>query len=176
MFTGTTTLCVASSLPSDGKVVCLEIDQYFEDLARPYFEKAGVSSKIDVKVGKALDFLQSYDGEPFDLIFIDADKTGYLGYFNAIFDRGLLSKSGVLLVDNVLYKGLPITDGLQSESTAERVDNGGALKHFNQSSVKTSASRSASCQSATAYPSSCTSRYTSQVAHHADTPKRQELL
>lgn len=132
MFTGTTTLCVASSLPSDGKVVCLEIDQYFEDLARPYFEKAGVSSKIDVKVGKALDFLQSYNGEPFDLIFIDADKTGYLGYFNAIFDRGLLSKNGVLLVDNVLYKGLPITDGLQSESTAERVDNGGALKHFNQ--------------------------------------------
>lgn len=131
MFTGTTALCVADALPADGKLISLELDQYFKDLAQPYFEKAGVASRVDVQVGKALDFLQAYRGEPFDLIFIDADKTGYQSYYNAILDRGLLRKNGVLLIDNVLYKGFPITDDLFKED-ADMRKNGEALVQLNK--------------------------------------------
>lgn len=73
----------------------------------PYFEKAGVSGKVDVRIGSALQSLEKMQesGEkPFDLIFVDADKPGYVQYFDTILQSGLLRKNGVMLVDNVLYK------------------------------------------------------------------------
>ncbi|KAK0526491.1 hypothetical protein OC834_004783 [Tilletia horrida] len=141
MFTGTTTLCVADALPQDGKLVTLEIDSYFKDLATPYFEKAGVASRIDVRIGSALESIKKMaqdKEEPFDLIFIDADKTGYHDYYETILGSGLLRQGGVLLVDNTLYKGVPFTPALE-QASAETVkqlqlnlSNGIALKKFNQ--------------------------------------------
>ncbi|UZJ52486.1 hypothetical protein CBS101457_001806 [Exobasidium rhododendri] len=140
MFTGTTTLCIANVLPSDGKVVSLELDQYFKDLATPYFEKAGLNERIDVRVGSAKDALEKMKESqeaPFDLIFIDADKAGYLAYYEAIMESGLLRKGGVMLIDNVLYKGYPFTPELQKDSKAKLPDleidasNGEALIKFN---------------------------------------------
>jgi caffeoyl-CoA O-methyltransferase len=89
------------------QIITLELDQHFKDLATPYFEKAGVNSKIDVRVGSAIDLIEDMvksKEEPFDVIFIDADKTGYKKYYDTIMDAGLLCKGGVMLVDNVLYK------------------------------------------------------------------------
>lgn len=110
MFTGTTTLCVADQLPAGGKIIALEIDAYLKDFLQPHIEKAGVAEKVEVMTGKANDAIetllkdvQSRKAEPFDLIFIDADKTGYQGYFDQIINGGLLAKSGTLLVDNTLY-------------------------------------------------------------------------
>lgn len=89
------------------EIVALELDQYYKDLATPYFEKAGVGNKVDVRIGSASDALHAMKDnkeESFDLIFIDADKVGYMGYYEAILQNGLLRKGGVMLVDNVLYK------------------------------------------------------------------------
>lgn len=88
------------------QLIALEIDEYFKHLAAPFFAKAGVADIIDVRVGPALESVQAMAGteEPFDLIFIDADKTGYHDYYETIMSSGLLAKGGVLLVDNTLYK------------------------------------------------------------------------
>jgi caffeoyl-CoA O-methyltransferase len=110
MFTGTTTLCVADQLPAGGKIIALEIDAYLKDFLQPHSEKSGVAEKIEVMTGKAKDSIetllkeiQSGKAEPFDLIFIDADKEGYQGYFDQIINGGMLAKSGTLLCDNTLY-------------------------------------------------------------------------
>lgn len=89
------------------QIITLEVDQYFKDLAVPYFEKGKVNEKIDVRIGHASERLANMvekKEEPFDLIFIDADKSGYKKYYDTIMESGLLKKGGVLLVDNVLYK------------------------------------------------------------------------
>ncbi|KAE8234306.1 hypothetical protein CF326_g654 [Tilletia indica] len=141
MFTGTTTLCVADALPEDGQLVTLEIDSYFKDLTAPYFQKAGVASRIDVRIGSALDSIKQMaqaQEEPFDLIFIDADKTGYHDYYETILEAGLLRKGGVLLVDNTLYKGVPFTPDLENADQATvkqlqlNLSNGLALRDFNK--------------------------------------------
>ncbi|CAD6960702.1 unnamed protein product [Tilletia caries] len=141
MFTGTTTLCVADALPADGKLVTLEIDSYFKDLTLPFFQKAGVASRIDVRIGSALDSIKHMaqaNEEPFDLIFIDADKTGYHDYYETILSAGLLRQGGVLLVDNTLYKGVPFTPDLENadpETVKQlqlNLSNGLALRSFNK--------------------------------------------
>lgn len=89
------------------KIITLELDAYLRDLALPYFTKGGVEHKIDVKIGKALESIQRMIDEkiePFDMIFIDADKGSYQNYYDTILDGGLLRKGGLLLVDNTLYK------------------------------------------------------------------------
>lgn len=110
MFTGTTTFCLAHHLPQGGKVVALELDQYLDDFLAPHLKRAGLQEKVQVRVGQAKDTLENLVGEvqsgqeePFDLVFIDADKTGYEGYYNQMMDGGLLKKGGVFLVDNTLY-------------------------------------------------------------------------
>lgn len=109
MFTGTTTLAVAERLPSageGGKIVALELDAWLGDFVKPHFERAGCADKFELVTGPAkqsLDELTKRGEEPFDLVFIDADKTGYEGYFKQIMDGGLLRKGGVFLVDNTLY-------------------------------------------------------------------------
>lgn len=70
-----------------------------------HFARAGLGHKIDVRVAPALQSLKAMvaAGEPgFDLIFIDADKPGYLDYYRTIMDGGLLNEYGVILCDNVL--------------------------------------------------------------------------
>lgn len=135
MFTGTTTINIAASLPKDGKIIALESEAYLKEVTKPFFDKAGVASKIEVRIGQAIDSLKELIAKrmSFDLIFIDADKTGYLSYYEAIMDGGLLNDNGVLLVDNVLYQGLPIMPELRKEGEDEFMSkNGRALHHLNQ--------------------------------------------
>lgn len=139
MFTGTTTVCIAQHLPQGGKVTALEIDPYLDTFTRPLFEQTGLGDKIDVKVGNAVEHLDSIaknilsDEEAFDIIFIDADKPGYKTYFEKILEKGLLKKDGLLVVDNTLYKGTPWVDGLVDEKVLEiGKENADAIKEFNQ--------------------------------------------
>ncbi|SPO22274.1 related to O-methyltransferase [Ustilago trichophora] len=139
MFTGTTTVCIAEQLPHGGKVTALEIDPYLDNFTRPLFEQTGLGDKIEVKVGNAIDHLDSIakniltDQEAYDIIFIDADKPGYKSYFNTILDKGLLKRNGLLVVDNTLYKGSPYTEGLvQEELLKIGNENAQAIKEFNQ--------------------------------------------
>jgi caffeoyl-CoA O-methyltransferase len=102
MFTGYSALCFAEALPADGSVLTCEIDVQSAAMARRYFARSPHGSKITVRMGPALETLRALAG-PFDLIFIDADKTNYLNYYRRALD--LLAPQGVILIDNVLWSG-----------------------------------------------------------------------
>lgn len=111
MFTGTTTLCIAENIKEwKGKVVALEIDEYLKEFVTPHFERAGLKQNVDVITGpasqsidKIIEDVKSGKEQPFDLVFIDADKGGYIGYFDQLLNGGALAKGGVMLVDNTLF-------------------------------------------------------------------------
>ena len=106
-FTGYSALCVASALPARGKLIACDISEEYTSVGRPYWERAGVASKIDLRLGPALDTLRSLlaDGAAgsFDFAFIDADKKEYDGYYEAILE--LLRPGGLVAIDNVLWGG-----------------------------------------------------------------------
>jgi predicted O-methyltransferase YrrM len=101
---GYSTIWLARSLPPDGRVVTIEYEPRFAEVARASIAAAGYAEQVDVRIGAALDVLpQLDDGEPFDLIFIDADKIGYPAYVEWALR---LSRPGTLIVvDNVVGGG-----------------------------------------------------------------------
>jgi caffeoyl-CoA O-methyltransferase len=105
-FTGYSALSVALALPPDGRVVSLDVNREFTDRARGYWKEAGMESKIDLRLGPALDSLDrmaAAQEAPFDLAFIDADKSNYDAYYeNAL---KLLRRGGVIALDNMLWSG-----------------------------------------------------------------------
>jgi predicted O-methyltransferase YrrM len=102
MFTGYSALMMAEGLPNDGRLVTCDIDPQAEVLARRYFAESPHGHKIEVRMGPALKSISSLTG-PFDLIFIDADKTNYVNYYEATMP--LLRPGGLIVVDNVLWSG-----------------------------------------------------------------------
>lgn len=99
VFTGTATLALAL-LPTVKQIVALDVEPYLKGFCEPFWASAGVSDKIDFKIALALETLatMSKSGcEPFDLVFIDADKPSYRAYVQALLDLGLLSEDGVIL-------------------------------------------------------------------------------
>ena len=104
---GYSTIWLARGLPADGRLVTLELDGKHADVARSNLERAGVADRVDVLVGPALETLHGVEG-PFDLIFIDADKDNYPGYFE---HSVRLSRPGTVIVaDNVIRDGEVIND------------------------------------------------------------------
>ena len=106
-FTGYSALAVALALPEDGRVLTCDISLEYTDLARRYWDKAGVAHKIDLRIAPALETLDGLltagGAGSFDLAFIDADKTGYDAYYERCLQ--LLRTGGVIAVDNVLWSG-----------------------------------------------------------------------
>ena len=104
-FTGLSTLYMARGLPPDGKIVTVDNSNEFLSLAQKYWDKDGLTSKIESVIGVGVDVMQSLIDRQhtFDLIFIDADKNNYLNYYNK--SKDLLSKNGIIIVDNVLWSG-----------------------------------------------------------------------
>ena len=115
MFTGYSALCFAETLPDGGRVITCEIDPVTVALGKKYFAQSLHGRKIEVRLGPALDTLRDLTG-PFDLIFIDADKSNYVNYYKRTVD--LLSPSGVILIDNVLWDGDVLRDPAPDERTA----------------------------------------------------------
>lgn len=115
MFTGYSALCFAEALPADGRVVTCEIDPKPAALAKKYFAKSPHGRNIEVRMGPALETLRALTG-PFDLIFIDADKVNYVNYYWRA--KELLSPSGVILIDNVLWSGDVLKQPPPDQSTA----------------------------------------------------------
>ena len=127
LFTGYSALAMAEALPDDGVLIACELDAFAAAFAQESFRASKHGAKIDVRVGPAIETLQSLsirDGA-FDLIFIDADKGGYSDYLNHILDHGLLSPHGLICVDNTLMQGQPYIAGT---ATA----NGVAIAAFNR--------------------------------------------
>ena len=127
MFTGYSALAMAEALPEDGVVVACEIDSAVADFARRCFDASDVGHKISVEVGPAMATLRrlaEQPGLPFDVVFIDADKPGYLDYVEFLLSTELLSPRAVIAVDNTLLQGEPYAD--QDISI-----NGAAIAGFN---------------------------------------------
>jgi caffeoyl-CoA O-methyltransferase len=103
-FTGYSSLCLARGLADGGKLICCDISEEWTSLARAYWQKAGLADRIELRLGPALDTLRDLPMSPgFDLAFIDADKTGYIGYWDEIVPR--LRQAGIILVDNTFFHG-----------------------------------------------------------------------
>lgn len=102
MFTGYSTLMMASALPDDGEITTCEIDPEAEAIARRFFDRHPHGRKIRVRMGPALETLRSVSG-PLDLVFIDADKGNYVAYYDAVLP--LLREGGLLVADNTLWSG-----------------------------------------------------------------------
>ena len=115
-FTGYSALCLARGLPDDGRLICCDISDEWASIGRPYWEKAGVAHKIDLRIAPALETLKALSDEgTYDLAFIDADKPGYAGYFEEL--MRLLRPGGTILCDNVLWMGNVVDPSADDENT-----------------------------------------------------------
>lgn len=121
-FTGYSAICLTKGLQEGGKVHTIELREEEINTAQKNFNIAGVEDKIILHAGKALDIIPTLDYE-WDLVFIDADKPGYIDYYKAILPK--LRKGGVILADNVLFHGLVLQDELTNKSAI-------AIREFNQ--------------------------------------------
>jgi caffeoyl-CoA O-methyltransferase len=113
-FTGYSALTMAEALPVDGTVLTCEIDPDSAAFARRFWDKSPHGKKIEVRVGPALETLGRLTGK-YDLIFIDADKANYVNYYRRALD--LISPTGVILIDNVLWSGRVVQARPRDEST-----------------------------------------------------------
>jgi caffeoyl-CoA O-methyltransferase len=103
-FTGYGSIAIARGLPGDGLLVTCDVSEQWTAIARRYFDQAGLSDRIDVRLGPALDTIRELpESEPFDFAFIDADKVGYPAYYEE--SLRLLRPGGLLMLDNVFLGG-----------------------------------------------------------------------
>jgi caffeoyl-CoA O-methyltransferase len=113
-FSGYSSLAMAAGLPADGKLITCDVDPVATEIAKRYWARAPWGHKIELRLGDAASTLEQLRaaGERFDLVFIDADKTGYVRYFELALD--MLPVGGVILADNTLWNGRVLDP--QSES------------------------------------------------------------
>lgn len=104
-FTGYSAVCLANGTPDDGHVDTLEINDELEDIIREGWERAGVSGKITLHLGDALETLESLSaaGREYDLVYVDANKREYLEYYKLCMN--MLRPGGVMLADDVMLGG-----------------------------------------------------------------------
>ena len=103
-FTGLSALAMARALPADGKLLCCDIDEEYTSVARRYWERAGVAERIDLRIAPALETLRALPStRSVDLAFVDADKEGYVHYYEELVRR--LKPSGILIADNLFMNG-----------------------------------------------------------------------
>lgn len=115
-FTGYSALCVARALPEQGKLLCLDIDDDWTAIAKRHWERAGVSDRIELRIGPAIEALEQLEiGQEFDFAFIDADKSEYDAYYERILPR--IRTNGVILFDNMFWGGM-VLEGLSSHPDA----------------------------------------------------------
>ncbi|HTY16830.1 MAG TPA: class I SAM-dependent methyltransferase [Myxococcota bacterium] len=115
-FTGYSSLCIARGLPDDGRLLCCDVSDEWTAIGRPFWEKAGVAHKIELRLAPAAETLRALPREEvFDLAFIDADKPGYPVYYEEILAR--LRPNGVIAVDNVLWMGRVADPEARDEQT-----------------------------------------------------------
>ena len=102
-FTGLSALSIALALPDDGKLTALDNNEETNKIATEFFKKANQDNKIQTIVKPALESLDDLKNSKFDMIFIDADKMNYKEYYEK--SLNLLSKNGLIIIDNVLWHG-----------------------------------------------------------------------
>jgi caffeoyl-CoA O-methyltransferase len=127
VYTGYSALAVALALPDDGRIIACDINEEWTSVARRYWREAGVEQKIDLRIAPALSTLdhliESGQGNQFDFVFIDADKTNYANYYERALV--LLRQGGLIGVDNVLWYGRVIDASFDDPDTL-------AIRSFNE--------------------------------------------
>jgi predicted O-methyltransferase YrrM len=126
VFTGYSSLAMALALPPQGRVMGCEISAEYAAIARQFWQKAGVSEKIDVLLGPAVTSLEQLlangEQESFDLAFIDANKSDYDQYYELSLQ--LVRPGGLILIDNVLWYGKVADETVQDKATQ-------SIRHLN---------------------------------------------
>lgn len=119
-FTGYSAICLAKGLREGGKLITIEIDDELENIAKRYFEKAGLQHRIVLRIGSAIEIIPTLN-DTFDLVFIDAHKTEYTAYYKAVFDK--VKTGGIIIADNTLWNGKvfenPVDDDYQTRGIIE---------------------------------------------------------
>jgi len=104
-FTGYSSICIARGLATGGRLLCCDVSEEWTAIARDHWVRAGVAELIELRIAPAIETLQALPADPpIDLAFIDADKPGYVDYYEEIVAR--LRPGGVVLLDNVLWSGV----------------------------------------------------------------------
>ena len=128
-FTGYSSLCIARGLAPGGALTCCDVSEEWTAIARRAWDRAGLADRIVLRIAPALDTLRSLPAEPhIDLAFIDADKGGYVGYWDELVPR--VRPGGLLLADNVLWSGRVVESPRPAEAN-EPDDNTRAIRAFN---------------------------------------------
>lgn len=120
-FTGYSSICVALALPADGRMICCDVSREWTDIARRYWDRAGVAGKIELRLGPGLESLDALCAdaamlETFDFAFIDADKVGSDAYYERMLR--LLRPGGVVALDNALRDGRVADPAFDDRDTA----------------------------------------------------------
>lgn len=121
-FTGYSALCLAEGLTPDGQLHTLELNPEDVKLSQKHFDQSDFKDKIHIHQGPALEIIPTLPYQ-WDLVFIDADKTNYIAYYDLVVDR--LSPGGIILADNVLFHGQVLEEPLKGK-------NPKAIAAFNQ--------------------------------------------
>ncbi len=121
-FSGYSALSMAAGLPPGGRIVTCDLDPTALALARRFVVASPHAERIEIREGPALQTMEGLDG-PFDLVFIDADKTNYANYYEAVLPK--LAERGLVVVDNTLWSGAVLDDTDQSADTM-------AIRAFNE--------------------------------------------
>jgi caffeoyl-CoA O-methyltransferase len=124
-FTGYSSLCIARALPDDGRLICCDVSEEWTKIGRRAWQRAGLADRISLRLGPGLDTLRDLPREPhLDFVFIDADKGGYVSYWNELVPR--VRPGGLLLADNVLWSGRIVDESTDDPDTQ-------SLRAFNDS-------------------------------------------
>ena len=123
VFTGYSSICLAAGLSEGGKMDSLEINDELEDLILQAYDRAGISSKIELHIGDALQIMEQFkkEGRRYDLVFIDANKREYPKYLTAV--KELLSPGGWIIADNVLWDGKVYADKISGDAQTQGIIN-----------------------------------------------------
>ncbi|SCL53889.1 O-methyltransferase [Micromonospora eburnea] len=125
-FTGYSTLWMAGALPPGGRLVTCDITDRWPAIGKPYWQRAEMADRIDVRIGDAgetlAELLATMGGESFDMVFIDADKANYRAYYES--SLALVRAGGLIVVDNTVFFGRVVDSDARDPDTV-------AVREFN---------------------------------------------
>lgn len=117
-YTGYSAICLAKGLKPGGFLDTIDVDALLNDLRQEYWQQEGLDTQIRQHIGKAMEVIPQLEGD-FDLVFIDADKRNYGGYFDLVIDR--MPSGAWLLADNVLFHGEVVLDEAERSKAANHI-------------------------------------------------------
>jgi predicted O-methyltransferase YrrM len=115
-YTGYSAICLAQGLAENGHLHTIDINEELEEMSGRYITEAGLRDRITQHTGRAAEIIPQLD-EMFDLVFIDADKAGYIGYYDLVWEK--LRPGGFMLADNVLYHGEVVLEEEEQSNNAK---------------------------------------------------------